>query len=115
VDVIVKGRGARLTDQVRRIAELKLAKLGRFDPKVSRVEVEIIHEGNPRIEGGHRVEVACSSARKVFRAGGSGPDIESALDQVVQRLERQIIAHRGKMRDRRHGGSRRQTEPTSGP
>jgi ribosomal subunit interface protein len=104
--VIVKGRGARVTDQVRRTAEHKLAKIARFDPQARRVEVQIIDEGNPRIRGGHRVEVACDSGRTVFRAGGSGPDIESALDQVVQRLERQITAHRGKLRDRRHGGSR---------
>jgi len=115
VDVIVKARGARLTDQVRRTAEHKLAKVARFDPRVRRVEVEIIEEGNPRIAGGHRVEVACESGRKVFRAAGTGPDIETALDQVVQRLERQIIAHRGKIRDQRHGGSRRPGEPTSKP
>jgi ribosomal subunit interface protein len=111
VDVIVKGRGARITDQVRRMAEHKLAKLARFDPRVRRVEVEIIDEGNPRIDGGHRVEVACDSARTVFRAAGSGSDVESALDQAVQRLERQITAHRGKLRDRRHGAGRRQSEP----
>lgn len=111
MEVIVKGRGARVTDQIRRTAEHKLAKLARFDPRVQRVEVEIIDEGNPRIGGGHRVEVACDSARTVFRAGGSGPDIESALDQAVQRLERQITGHRGKLRDRRHGAARRQGEP----
>jgi putative sigma-54 modulation protein len=110
VEVIVKGRGARITDQIRRTAEHKLAKLARFDPRVRRVEVEIIEEGNPRINGGHRVEVACDSARMVFRAGGSGPDIESALDQAVQRLERQVTDHRGKIRDRRHGAARRPGE-----
>jgi ribosomal subunit interface protein len=107
VDVIVKGRGARITDQVRRAAEHKLAKLSRLDPRMTRVEVEVIDEGNPRVDGGHRVEVACSSARTVFRARGAGPDIESALDQVVRRLERQITTHRGKLRDRRHGGPHR--------
>lgn len=110
MDVIVKGRGVRVTEQIRRTAEHKLAKIARLDPRVQRVEVEIFDEGNPRIDGGHRVEVACDAVRDVFRATGSGPDVDSALDQAVRRLERQINTRRGKLRDRRHGGPHRSGE-----
>src|SRR5437870_13512596 len=34
MDLVMKGRGIRITDQVRRTAEHKLAKIGRLDPKV---------------------------------------------------------------------------------
>jgi hypothetical protein len=43
-----------------------------------------------------------------------GPDVESALDQVTHRLERQISGHRGKLRDRwTRRGNRLQSPGTS--
>ena len=73
MDLVLKGRGIRITDQVRRTAEHKLAKIGRLNPKVLRLEVELTLERNPRIGGSHRVEVACDTARQTFRAGAVVP------------------------------------------
>ncbi|TLZ53556.1 MAG: ribosome-associated translation inhibitor RaiA [Methanobacteriota archaeon] len=105
MDLVLKGRGVRITDQIRRTAEHKLGKLSRLDPKVTRLEVEVTKEPNPRIDGGHRVEVACTTPRRVFRAEAAGEDVATALDQVLKRLERQILSYRGKLRRRRqsHG------------
>jgi putative sigma-54 modulation protein len=99
MDVVLKGRGIRITDQLRRTVEHKLAKLERLNRRAIRVEVEIIEEHNPRI-GGHRVEVACFTARKTYRAEGGGEDVTSALDQAAQRLKRQMSSYRGRLRDR---------------
>jgi len=105
MDLALKGRGVRITDQIRRTTEHKLAKIARIDPRIRRLEVEIIGELNPRMGGSHRVEVTCRSGRHVFRAEASGPGIEVALDQVVEHLERQVTSYRGKLRDRRQSGS----------
>ena len=104
MELVLKGRGVRITDQIRRTAEHKTAKIGRLEPRATRLEIEITLEHNPRIIGSHRVEVACDTARHVFRAAGSGHDVDTALDQVIQRLERQITSYRGKLRDRRQAG-----------
>ena len=114
MDVILKARGIPITDQLRRAAEHKLSKIARVEPRVLRVEVELTQERNPRIDGRHRVEVACETARRVFRAHGAGPDVDSALDQVIQHLERQISSRRGKLRDRwTRRGNRLQSPRTS--
>lgn len=104
MDLVMKGRGVRITEAMRKTALTKLAKIGRIDPRVSRLEVEVILEHNPRIDGSHRVEVACLRDRGVFRAEAAGQDLEGALDQVIARLERQLVSHRGKLRDRRQSG-----------
>jgi ribosomal subunit interface protein len=97
MDLVLKGRGVRITDKVRHAAEHKLAKLGsRRRPLVQRLEVELIGEQNPRIGQSHRVEVACETPHHTFRATGAGPDVDSALDSVVDRLERQISTYRSK-------------------
>jgi ribosomal subunit interface protein len=101
VELVLKARGLRITDQVRQVTEHKLAKIGRHEPKLARLEVELIEEHNPRLaDGSHRVEVVCEAGRRTYRAQGAGPDVESALDQVVDRLERQIATKRGKLRAR---------------
>ena len=108
MDLVLKGRGVRITDKVRHAAEHKLAKLARRPrPLVTRIEVEIIGERNPRIGESHRVEVACDTAKHTFRAEGAGPDIDSALDRVVERLERQISDYRNKRLPRKSGRTAR--------
>jgi ribosomal subunit interface protein len=104
MDLVLKGRGTRITDPMRRKAEAKLAKIGRIDPRVTRLEVEIVLEHNPRIDGKHRVAVACLRDRGVIRAEAVGHDLDGALDQVIERLERQLITYRGKLRSRRQAG-----------
>jgi putative sigma-54 modulation protein len=100
VDLVLRGRGIRITDQIRRSAEHKLGKIERLDPRVAKLEVEVIGDLNPRVGASHRIEVACDRGRRRFRATGSGNDVDSALDQVVERLERQISTYRGKLRHR---------------
>ena len=115
MDLVLKGRGVRITDQIRGVAEHKLGKIARFDRRVSRLEVEILEEHNPRIGASHHVEVAFHSRRKTFRAQGSGPDVETALDQVADRLERQITSYRGKLRNRLFRRGNRLESPGTSP
>ena len=93
MDLVLKGRGVRATEQVRRTIDHKLAKIARQEPRVLRVEVELIEERNPRIEGSRRVEVSCETARQTFRAEGAGPDFESALDQVAKLATDWFVQH----------------------
>jgi ribosomal subunit interface protein len=104
LELILKGRGLRITDQIRKTAEHKVSKIERIEPRVQRMEIEIVEERNPRINGSHRVEVTCDVVRHVFRAQGAGPDVNAALDQVIDRLGRQISKRRGRLKDRRQAG-----------
>jgi ribosomal subunit interface protein len=111
LDLILKGRGVQVTEQMRRVAEHKLSKIERIDPKVERIKVEIIEEHNPRINGSHRIEVAAEAGRNVFRAHGEGQDVDTAFDQVTDRLERQIADFRSRMRERHRGGPPASPQP----
>ncbi|MFN2590696.1 MAG: ribosome hibernation-promoting factor, HPF/YfiA family [Actinomycetota bacterium] len=115
MELVLKARGTRLTDGVRRAAEHKLAKLARVVPEATRLEVEVVGHPTPRIDGGRRVEVACATPRRTYRAHGSGRDVEEAIDQVVERLERQISRYRGKLHDRWTGRTDRLQSPRTSP
>jgi ribosomal subunit interface protein len=100
MDLVVKSRGEKLAGATRARVERKLTRLERFDGRLDRVELEVIRETRGRIGGGHRVEASARSGRRVFRASATGDDVESAVDRLVQRLERQISENRGKRKNR---------------
>jgi ribosomal subunit interface protein len=107
VEVVLKGRGYRISDHIRDVADHKLAKLSRLEPRSVRIEVEIISEKNPRLDGAKRIEAALEIPRRTFRAHAENHEVESALDELVQRLERQIRDYHGKKRtELKHGGNR---------
>lgn len=107
MELVVKGRHTRVSPQIRQRIERKLAKLGRLSSRVQLVEVELTEEPRGRIGGGHRVEASCRTPHRTFRASATGEDVDSALDRVVNRLERQLKEERGKRRARLLEGANR--------
>jgi putative sigma-54 modulation protein len=107
MELVVKGRHTHVSPQVRQRIERKLAKLARLSSRVQLVEVELTEEPRGRIGGGHRVEASCRTPRRTFRASATGEDVDSALDRVVTRLERQLKDERGKRRARLLEGANR--------
>jgi ribosomal subunit interface protein len=100
MDLVMKSRGTRITDHMRTAAARKLTRLERMDPRVMRLEVEILTERNPTQGGIKRVEGALETPRHTFRATARGDDVDSALDQLVEKLERQLRDHNSKRRTR---------------
>ena len=85
----------------------KLGRLQRLERRATRLDLEIINEHHPSPDGLKRVDATLHTPRKVFRASAEAPDVPSALDDVVERLERQLRDHHGKRRSllhRRKGG-----------
>jgi ribosomal subunit interface protein len=107
VDLMLKARGARITERLREVAEHKLARLERMEPRLTRLQIEIISEKNPRQGGAHRVEAVADTPRRTFRAHADARDVDAALDLVAEKLERQIRDHHEKLRARRFLGAGR--------
>jgi ribosomal subunit interface protein len=106
MDVVVKGRGTKVTDRIRGSAEHKLGRLERMEPRVTRINIEVIAEPNPRQGGAKRVEAALETTRKTFRAHAEAADVESAFDRLVDKLERQLRDHHSKRRARQSAGDK---------
>jgi len=106
MELNLNARGMRLTDRIREAADHKLARLERHEPKLERLDIEVIAEHNPRRGGEHRVEVVATRPRRTYRAHAEAPEVEAALDLVVERLERQIRDDHQKKRTRLLSGAR---------
>jgi len=107
MDLQLTGRGLRLTEEYREAVDHKLGRIERMEPRAVRLEVEIIAQKNPRLADAKRVEAALAIPRKTFRAHADGPDVQSALDRVEDKLERQIRDHHTKRRARMSRASNR--------
>jgi len=98
MDMTFTGRGLEVTDTIRGLAEQKLAPLGRMEPRATALDLELINEHHPRMDGVKRVEAALRIPRKTFRAHAEADDVPTAIDRVRDKLERQVRDHHGRKR-----------------
>src|SRR5690348_9947277 len=105
VDIVVKGRHTEVAERFRGHAQDKLAKVVKLDAKVSRIDVEVCEEHNPRLaDQRSRVELTCRTRGPVVRAEAAAPDPYAALDVAASRLEARL--RRAADRRRVHHGIR---------
>jgi putative sigma-54 modulation protein len=102
VQLRVKGRGVEVSEAIRSYAEKRLKKLERQLPD-PRIELELSAEHNPSIKAHHVAEATVWTKGPVLRARESSQDMRASIDQLVDKLERQLTRYRGKRKDRRHG------------
>jgi ribosomal subunit interface protein len=91
VDVVVKGRHTEVGDRLRSQAEAKLTKVAKLDGKVTRIDVEVCEERNPRqADLRSRVELTCLTRGPVVRAEAAASDPFAALDLAAAKLESRL-------------------------
>ena len=91
MDIVVKARHTEVADRFRSHVEDKLAKVAKLDGKVSRIDVEVCEEHNPRLaDQRSRVELTCRTRGPVVRAEAAAPDRYAALDVALARLEARL-------------------------
>ncbi len=115
MQVTVKGKNVDVPEKVKDQATRKLAKISRFDDRILTMDVEFSEERNPRVADQHRVEVTCTTKAHLIRAEASGADPVSAVDRVVERLERQVKKLKGRRRSRRLHDDQRQAGAPAAP
>ncbi len=101
----VKGRNVGVSDSIRRYAEQKLGKLERQLADPTQVELELAVEHNPSIANDHIAEATIWTKGPTLRARETSPGFEASIDQLVDKLERQVKRYREK-RSRRETGRR---------
>jgi ribosomal subunit interface protein len=91
MEIVVRGRNVVVPDHYRQLVGEKLAKIERYDHKVNRTDVELMHERNPRqVDMCEHVEITCRTRGPVVRAEGVAEDFYKALDLAVEKLERRF-------------------------
>jgi putative sigma-54 modulation protein len=109
----VKGKNLEVSDSIRKYAEEKMAKLDRQLHELTQVELELCVEKNPSISANQVAEATIWTKGPTLRAREASADMKISIDQLTDKLLRQIEHYRAKR-------SRRQTRgngipPPGGP
>jgi putative sigma-54 modulation protein len=98
VRTIVKGKNAEIPDRVREYAERKLRRIERLLDDQTDATVELWHEPHRSTTDSHFAEVTLVIHGHVIRSRATGASYEEALDDVVDKVERQAVDHKEKPR-----------------
>ena len=102
----VKGKNVEVTPSILAYAERKLGKLEKQLAEQTQVEVELSEQRNPSIAESHVAEGTIFTKGPTLRAREASTDMKVSIDQLVEKLERQVK----KYRERRRVEPRRHTE-----
>ena len=100
----VKGKNVEVTPSIRTYAERKLSRLEKQLAEQTQVEVELSQQKNPSISDSHVAEGTIFTKGPTLRAREASPDMKASIDQLVDKLERQVVRYREMRRvePRRH-------------
>ncbi len=99
------GRNVDISQKLKSMTEKKLERLGKFFAPDTQVIVTFKEEGRDS-----RVEVTIPVKGATIRAEVSSPDPYTGLDDVMEKLERQISRYRGKLAKKAKVDANLQTE-----
>jgi putative sigma-54 modulation protein len=92
----VKGKNVEVSQTIRDYAEAKLMKLSKQLAEQTQVEVELSEEKNPSIAASHVAEGTIFTKGPTLRAREASPDMKASIDQLAEKLERQVKRYRQK-------------------
>jgi putative sigma-54 modulation protein len=103
----VKGKNLDLTPDLVRYAEKKIGKLQKLLADPTPVVVELAVERNPSIARNQIAEATIWTKGPVLRARGASTDMKASIDELADKLERQVERYRDKRTvERRREASR---------
>ena len=89
--IIVHPRHAELASDFSSIVEEKLLSMNRFSVVIDRIEVEVLHEANPRQgKHSHKVVITSHGSGPLLRAEAASFNDVAAFDEAVKSIELQI-------------------------
>ena len=97
----VKGKNLEVSESIRSYAERKLAKLEKQVHELTRIEVELAVERNPSVAANQVAEATVWLKGHTLRAREATRDMRASIDELTEKLLRQIRDDRDKKASKR--------------
>ena len=105
MELQITGKNIEISPEVRQYIERKLNKLGRHLHKIMESKVEISEQKTKSPQQHFVVQVTIDSNGTLFRSQERGENLVSAIDRVVEIMDRQIKRYKGKLYKKGRGSS----------
>ena len=109
----VKGKNVEVSDSIRSYAEQKLRKLEGRVHELTLVELELAVERNPSIAHNQVAEATVWTKGPVLRAREASTDMKASIDQLTEKLLRQVQHYRARRSRRAARGAATMDQDTS--
>lgn len=107
MQVVIKGKNMEVNDRLREFVEGKISKLSRVLPSIAEAEVEFSTEKTKSANSQFIAQVTLKTNGQIIRAENSAADTYSALDVVLDKLDRQITRYKTRRTFNKGGGEGR--------
>lgn len=102
MDIAVVGNRAEVPEEVRAVAQVKVAKVARHTPVLDRAQIRLREMPDAPANARRVCEVTMTGHGHTIRAKASAHDLTVAVDLVVDKLEHQAERMKGKILARHH-------------
>lgn len=107
--ISISGKNLEISDYLRDLVEKKVSKLERYFPQAAEAQVTLSVEKNR-----HIVEVTIPHEGIIIRGEEVTGDMYASIDNVLDKLEKQIIRHRTRLEKKLRADAFRHEEPLFG-
>jgi putative sigma-54 modulation protein len=97
----VKGKNLEVSDSIRSYAERKLSKLDKQVHELTRIEIELAVERNPSVAENQIAEATVWLKGHTLRAREATRDMKASIDELTEKLLRQVRDERDKKTSKR--------------
>ncbi|NJM96863.1 MAG: ribosome-associated translation inhibitor RaiA [Phormidesmis sp. RL_2_1] len=101
--LVIQGKNIEITDAIRAHVHQKIEKAtAHFQSLISKVDVNLSVENNPRIATNQSTEVTLFLSNAVVRAEESSENLYASIDMVTDKITRQLRKYKEKRRHQDH-------------
>jgi putative sigma-54 modulation protein len=103
MDLTIKGKNVEITERLEDYVEKKIGKLDRYLPTITEAWVELSVEGARAAAHRQVCQVTVRSNGTILRAEERSDDMFNSIDNVLNKMYRQIARYKGKRQNRWRG------------
>ncbi|MFQ5965475.1 MAG: ribosome hibernation-promoting factor, HPF/YfiA family [Candidatus Scalinduaceae bacterium] len=93
MEIIIQGRHLNITEAIKDYVKKKALKFDKYSNKIRKIQFTLKVEGQNNI-----VESVCSIAKSTIVAEAINADMYAAIDLVVDKLEKQFVRQKEKLK-----------------
>lgn len=98
MQIIVKGKNLEIPEYLKNYAEEKVKKLNKYFDTIREIQIEFSLEKSANTNENKKVEVIIKTPRKTIRGEETSSSMHASIDEVIEKLERQLKKHKEKLR-----------------
>ena len=104
--IIISGKQLKITDAIRAYAEEKIEKISKYTDAITEVDV-VLSVVNTKSEGEvHKADGLVYASGTKIKIEAESSDLYAAIDDLSDRLERQVRKYKEKQKDHNKKGNR---------